>query len=30
MGRWSWDIQGLEGDREPGPLLALTYEHVHL
>jgi len=24
------DIQGLEGGREPAPLLALTYEHVHL
>ena len=23
-------IQGLEGGREPAPLLALTYEHVHL
>ena len=24
------DIQGLEGGREPAPLLALAYEHVHL
>jgi hypothetical protein len=24
------DIQGLEGGREPAPLLALTYEHVYL
>ena len=30
MGRWVVGYQGLEGGREPAPLLALTYEYVHL
>jgi hypothetical protein len=30
MGRWSWVIRGWKEAESLAPLLALTYEHVHL